>query len=166
MRAAELGGVIANSHKVRGMKKGNASLTESLWLVLHAKLLNDVRKLEDALRPASNQGLIEIHARLTAARRDVSEHFDYEERYGYMDGVGAREPRLEGAIQKLVCEHGQLRHSLDAIIANAAAATRDKRKIRRDVRQWIRRLREHEARETELVEATFNLDFRAGGQTR
>ena len=145
------------------MRQTKISIAESLWLVLHAKLLNDLRRLEDAVRPRSKSGQWEINARLVATLRDVSEHFAYEERYGYMDGVSAREPRLEGAIWKLLCEHGRLRHSLDAIVANTAAATADNRKIRRDVRLWIRRLREHEARETELIEAMFPPDLRGGG---
>jgi hypothetical protein len=127
----------------------------------HAALLEDLRQLGEATRPESGEGLAELRARLSATQTHITEHFRFEEQNGYMDAVQKREPRLERAIQQLSEEHGQLAQSLAVLIEQAKAATSLDEPFREAVRQWIKRVREHEARENELVQDAFDLDIGA-----
>jgi DNA-binding transcriptional ArsR family regulator len=142
------------------MGRTEPSVAEALARA-HAALLEDLRKLEEAARPASGEGLAELRARLSATQTHVTEHFRFEEQNGYMDAVRKREPRLERTIQQLAEEHRQLAQSLAVLLEQARAATSLDDPFREAVRRWIERVREHEARENDLVQDAFNLDIGA-----
>jgi hypothetical protein len=125
----------------------------------HAALLEDLRKLEETDLPGSGEGLAELRARLDATRAHLTEHFRFEEQNGYMDAVREREPRLERTVQQLAEEHRQLAQSLAALIEEARVAASVGAKLREEVREWARRVRQHEMRENELVQDAFNLDI-------
>jgi predicted PilT family ATPase len=127
----------------------------------HEALLEDLRKLAEAVRPASTEGLAELRARLDATRGHIAEHFRFEEQNGYMDAVRKREPRLERTIQQLADEHRELLQSLDAVIEEARAAPGLDGTLREEVRQWGEAVRRHEVRENDLVQDAFNLDIGA-----
>jgi len=127
----------------------------------HAALLEDLRKVEVAVLPASGEGLVELCARLDATHTHLAEHFRLEEQNGYMDAVRKREPRLERKVQLLAEEHPQLAQSLEALIREAKVATSLGDAIREEVRAWVERVRQHEARENQLVQDAFNLDISA-----
>jgi hypothetical protein len=127
----------------------------------HVALLEDLRKLEEAARPASGESLTELRARLGATQAHVTEHFRFEEQNGYLDAVRKREPRLERAIQQLAEEHRALAESLEVLIKQARAATTLDDPFREAIRRWVERVREHEARENDLVQDAFNLDIGA-----
>jgi len=127
----------------------------------HEALLEDLRKLEDAIRPSSGEGLAELTARLGATRSHITEHFRFEEQDGYMDTVRKREPRLERTIQQLADEHRQLAQSIDRLIEQAKAATSLDDTFRDQVRVWAENVRQHEAHENDLVQGAFNLDIGA-----
>lgn len=142
------------------MERTEASVAEALSRA-HGALLADLRKLEEAVRPSSEEGLTELSARLGATRAHITEHFRFEEQNGYMDTVRKREPRLERIIEQLAEEHRQLAQSLDAIIEQARAVTSRIDTIREEVRGWVERVRQHETRENHLVQDAFNLDISA-----
>jgi hypothetical protein len=125
----------------------------------HATLLDDLRELEEAARPAAGDGLAALCARLGATQARLTEHFRFEEHDGYMHAVRERVPRLERTIQHLADEHGQLAQSLDDLLRESAAATSLAEPLRRQVRAWIERVRHHEARENDVVHEAFNRDI-------
>jgi hypothetical protein len=127
----------------------------------HVALLGDLRELEEAACPASGEGLAGLRARLGAAHAHITEHFRFEEQNGYMHAVRAREPRLERAIHQLAEEHRQLARSLEALIERARDTTSLDDRFRDEVREWVERVRQHEARENDIVQDAFNLDIGA-----
>jgi hypothetical protein len=142
------------------MGNANTFVAEALGRA-HAALLEDLRKLEEAARPASGGNFAGLRARLGATRTHITEHFRFEEQNGYMDAVRVREPRLERAIQRLAGEHRRLAQSLDGLIGKAAVATGLDSRLRDEVRKWVKRVREHEVRESRLVQDAFNLEVSA-----
>jgi hemerythrin-like domain-containing protein len=127
----------------------------------HAALLQDLRTLEEAVRPSSGEGLPELRARLGATHTHIAEHFRFEEQNGYMDAVRKREPRLERTVQQLAEEHRQLTQSLDALIGEARTAANLDDSFRERVVAWVEEVRQHEIRENDLVQDVFNLDIGA-----
>ena len=127
----------------------------------HATLLEDLQTLGDAVRPGSTEEPAGVQSRLDATQRHLTEHFRFEEHNGYMETVRSREPRLEHALQQLVEEHRQLAASLDALLAQARAATALDDTFRAAVRAWIECVRQHEIRENDLVQDAFTLDIGA-----
>jgi hypothetical protein len=123
--------------------------------------LEDLRKLDEVVRPSSREGLPELAARLGATHAHITEHFRFEEQNGYMDTVRRREPRLERAIQQLAEEHRQLAQSLAALLGKVRVATSMDDALRKDVRDWVESVRQHEVRENDLVQDAFNLDIGA-----
>jgi hypothetical protein len=138
--------------------KTENSLAESLGRA-HGALLADLRELEKAVGTASGEALAELRDRLRATDAHISEHFRFEEQNGYMDAVRKREPRLVRPIDELAQEHGELRQTLAALTERAGACTSLDDALREEIRDWIRRVRRHEARENELVQGAFNLDI-------
>lgn len=125
----------------------------------HTALLEDLRKMDEAVHPTAGEGLAELRARLDATRRHITEHFRFEEQNGYMDAVRKREPRFERSIDQLAEEHRRLAQSLDALIGEAKAATSPTDVLREQAREWVGRVRQHEVRENDLVQNAFNLDM-------
>jgi|SRR5208283_1040539 len=142
------------------MERTGTSVAEALGRA-HAALLEDLRKLKATVRPGSENGLLELRARLDATRVHITEHFRFEEENGYMDVVRKREPRLERTILQLAEEHRQLARSLDSLIGTAREATRLGDPLRDEVREWIKRVRQHESHENDLIQDAFNLDIGA-----
>jgi hypothetical protein len=142
------------------MKKTESSVAKALERA-HAALLEDLRSLEEAARPAQAEGLVELRRRLEATQTHIIQHFHFEEQYGYMDTVRKREPRLERTIQQLAEEHCQLGQSLAVLIEQGRVATSLHDPFRDEVLRWIECVRKHEARENDLVQGAFNLDIGA-----
>jgi len=129
----------------------------------HDALLDDLRKLEEAVRPVSAERLAELRVQLGATHAHITAHFRFEEQNGYMNAVRKREPRLDRAIQLLAQEHRQLAEALNGLLKVCGAATSLEDTLRQQVRTWIQSVRQHEAREDDLVQEAFNLDIGAEG---
>ena len=127
----------------------------------HVVLLEKVQKLEEAVRPESGETLEEVRTRLGATQTQVTRHFHLEEKNGFLADVAEREPRLDRAVEHLVAEHRELAQSLDALVRKARATTVLNDSLREAIRGWIARLREHEARETDLIQDAFTVDLGA-----
>jgi hypothetical protein len=78
-----------------------------------------------------------------------------------MADLRKREPRLERIVQELGEEHRELRQSLDVLHAEASVANKVDDSLREKVRDWIERVRRHEAREKDLVQDAFAWDLAA-----
>jgi PAS domain S-box-containing protein len=111
------------------------------------------------VHPSSGEGPAELRARLGESRADITKHFRFEEQNGYMDVVRKREPRLERNIQQLADEHRRLVESLDGLVREFGTATKLGDTLRQEVRAWVEHVRQHEAREHDLVQDAFNLDI-------
>ncbi|HEY8505793.1 MAG TPA: hemerythrin domain-containing protein [Gemmataceae bacterium] len=144
-----------------GGESTDTSVAEALRRA-HLALLEDLRRLEQAARPAPGEGAAALRARLEEVRPHVAEHFRFEEQNGYMDVVRSRAPHLDRAIGQLAEEHRLLAQSLDALIAEAGAVGEPGEALRAEVRAWVGRVRRHEAGENELIQDVFNLDLGAG----
>jgi hypothetical protein len=142
------------------MARSQSLITDSLSQA-HAALLDDLAKLEDATRAIVGDGLGLVCTRLSATRAHVLEHFQFEEKDGYMDKVRKREPRFERTIQELYNEHGRLAQSIDALVEEANAARELTDGFRQRIREWIECVRKHEARESRLVLDAFNSEVGA-----
>jgi hemerythrin len=142
------------------MDQWNVTVAEAIGLA-HAALLEDLCKTEAACHASSRVTAAEVRARLSAVRAHLADHFRYEEQGGYMEAVRLREPQLERTIQQLGDEHPRLLRLLDALLAESTGATRLDDRFREEVRAWIEGVRQHEARETRLVQDVFNSDFDA-----
>ena len=140
------------------MGKTANSVAEALARA-HVALLADLRELEQATGSSSGKRLAELRVRLSTTRTHLAEHFRFEEQNGYMDTVREREPRLERAIHQLAEEHGELRKSLDGLIREAGDATSLGDGLQEAIRTWIECVRQHEARENDLVQDAFDLDI-------
>jgi hypothetical protein len=142
------------------MKNSSATVAKTMKQA-HAALLKDLGKLEAAARPGSAAGLAGLREQLGATLTDVTAHFRFEEQGGYLDGVRKREPRLEHVAQQLAEEHGRLTQSLQALVREAQEATALTDGLGEKVREWVARLRHHEAHENEVVQDAFNTDLGA-----
>jgi hypothetical protein len=142
------------------MRRTETSLAESLRQA-QAALLEDLRNLEAASRAAPREGPGELRARLEATRAHLAEHFRLEEQNGYLEAVRKREPRLERTVQQLAEEHRRLLQALEALIDEARWPRCLGEPFQAEVWGWVERVRQHEVRETDLVQDAFNLDLGA-----
>ncbi len=140
------------------MKKTAPPLAEALGRA-HAALLADLSRLEEAARPSRAEGPPDLRQHLQATRAHILEHFRFEERNGYMDGVVERAPHLERVVCELAQEHRHLKESLDALLAEAGPGKGRDEAYCAKILHWLERVRRHETRENELVQDAFNLDI-------
>jgi len=136
------------------------SIAESLSRA-HKALRKDLQRLEDSIHRTSDSGMSEIRVIFAATRIHILDHFRFEEKNGYMDKVRKREPRLDHAIDQLAAEHRRLDQALDDLIQKVKQAPILDEDLRARTREWIQGVRQHEAREDELVQDAFNLDISA-----
>ncbi len=142
------------------MRQTQKSAAEDL-VQAHGKLFADLRELDKALAASSAAEPSMLRQRLEAARLHLAEHFRLEEQNGYMGDVGQREPRLERTIQRLAGEHSQLLQLLDALIGAAAATAGQENALPEAVHRWVKRVRQHEIRENNVIQDAFDLDLGA-----
>jgi hypothetical protein len=142
------------------MVKPETSIAEALNRA-HVALMKDLNKLHEAAKSDSGEGVVALIARLGDTRAHLMEHFRFEEQNGYLDVVGKCEPRLQHVIEQLAAEHRQLQRTLDQLIADARAAGNCDDSIRDKIRCWINEVRQHEARETDLVQDAFYTEIAA-----
>lgn len=140
------------------MKPTQETITQA-FARTHASLLEDLRRLEDDVRPGSKEGLAELRTRLVDTHKLVTAHFRFEEQNGYMEAVRKRDPHSEEKIQELGEEHRLLAHSLEAIVGDARTATSLDDELRKKVRMWIERIRHHETSENDLIQDTLCQDL-------
>jgi hypothetical protein len=123
--------------------------------------MKDLQKLEQLARSPTGDGLARLRSLLGATQAHITEHFRFEEQDGYMDAVRKREPRLERTVQQLAEEHRHLGQALDTLIRKAGAASDVDSALQEGIQAWIERVRRHEIRENDLVQAAFNMDINA-----
>lgn len=97
-------------------------------------------------------------------RAELETHFAEEEGAGGLaEAVGASAPRHMRHLEALLAEHRQLLAALDALLARGQALlTGPVREFVRETRALSRRLRRHEAQETELLSDAVHADIGSG----
>jgi hypothetical protein len=128
----------------------------------HASLLGQLCSLEEVPEGPSTDCAGPLAGRLRAAQASLQRHFHFEEQGGYMSQVLADAPHLYRAARELLAEHGRMAHDLDSLIAAAASVPPGSPvtpAMREQVRQWVRMVRAHEARENQLIQQACNQDI-------
>jgi hypothetical protein len=127
----------------------------------HQALQDDLRKLEAAARSTSANAGEELRACVSATRAVVKGHFQLEEQGGYMDAVRKRQPRFERVVHELGEEHRQLTQSVEELLGQTDQAAAASDAFRERVLAWVQRIRQHEAREIDIIQEAYNLDIAA-----
>jgi hypothetical protein len=94
---------------------------------------------------------------LRAVRAGLHRHFLFEEKGGYMNHVLAHAPHLHRRTEELLAEHNHIGRSVEELIGTAAGISPDSSvpsAVCENVRQWVKLVRGHEARENQLVMET------------
>ena len=131
---------------------------------LHARLLA-LRADFAAEHAAAQPPLAAIRDRLLDLRDHLRDHFEQEEKGGFLEESIARMPRLSGAAREVVAEHPRLLAELDTLLESLP--TRD---IPREVWEVAVRcfadftdhLLAHERNENAVVQQGYNEDFGFG----
>jgi hypothetical protein len=141
---------------------GNVETPETKALSrAHAGLFQRLREVDETARPTSAAGPAQVFLLLRELNAELTEHFRVEQQSGYTDALLEQQPRLEHAIARLREEHRELAQSLEALITQAAAAISLDGGLRERIRDWVKRVRQHEIRENDLVQDAFNVDIGA-----
>jgi hypothetical protein len=127
----------------------------------HRALFEELEGLVRAARATAEDRPAELVGPLEAARKEVLEHFCFEEENGYMALVLQIKPNLSRSVGQLHEEHGKLRESLEAVVGEVGASTALTGALRQKVLDWVDALRRHERSENVLVQDAFNLDLAA-----
>ena len=139
------------------MNTTNSSLAESLTEA-HRALFHDLTGLERLICPGPNVALTELRNRLGRTYTHLCEHFRLEEKNGYLDNLAEDQPRFHALVEQLGEEHRALRQALDLIHADTIVASSVDDALLQRIREWIGRVRQHEARENELVQDAADSD--------
>jgi hemerythrin-like domain-containing protein len=124
----------------------------------HEVLRRDLGEVDEAARvPSSNPW--ELGSLLDKVRMQLLEHFRLEEQDGYMSEVLKEDPSRERTARQLLEEHCQLADCLDGLVEEAAAWASRRDAFLEKVREWVKRVRQHESRENRLVEDVLNRDL-------
>jgi hypothetical protein len=136
------------------METSQPSFVDALEQAHHA-LLGHLARLEEAIRPESDQGAPHVRARLEKIRSHLLNHFRFEEQGGYMAPVLKEEPRLAPEAKELLEQHGQLANGLEALIDEIGAASSVEEAFRQNFHAWLRQVHQHEDHENRLVQEAY-----------
>lgn len=100
--------------------------------------------------------------RLADLRARLSVHFEIEEQAGLYDDLEEADPALGRAAQRLRLEHDRLRHGVERLQADAEGACADLPGLAGRVRDLLKDLEHHEARENEALTRSLADGFGAG----
>ncbi len=140
------------------------------WLVSlageHGAMATLIGRIDELIdRPLDETTLHFVACLLDDLAHHCRHHMALEERDGYLPAVEERLPNRKGAIRKLLCEHSTLQAELGEI-RSAVTRLPDEPRARsafvERLRRWITTMRDHEAREDQLVQESFNQDLGGG----
>ena len=131
---------------------------------LHARLLALRADFADE-HAAAQPPLAAIRDRLLDLRDHLRDHFEQEEKGGFLEESIARMPRLSGAAREVVAEHPRLLAELDTLLESLPM-----RDIRREAwdaavlgfATFTDHLLAHERNENAVVQQGYNEDFGFG----
>lgn len=123
----------------------------------HASLLKQLEELEHMTARNTVSAVGVLVEALRAVRAGLHRHFLFEEKGGYMNHVLAHAPHLHRRTEELLAEHNHIGRSVEELIGSAAGISPDSSvssAVCENVRQWVKRVRGHEAHENQLVMET------------
>ncbi len=135
------------------------ALVDGLARVSDPALMPDARAWEPAARATWLAGLAH---RLADLRGRLSVHFEAEEQAGLYADLEEADPALVRAAQRLRLEHDRLRLSVERLQAEAEGSCSDLPGLAGRVRQLLKDLEHHEARENEALTRSLADGFGAG----
>jgi hypothetical protein len=106
--------------------------------------------------------LTRMHAGLVGIRAELTRHFREEEQGGCLEEAVARCPQLSAEVQRILSQHGDLLSDLEGLIHRCQPGGHpltavQMRTLENDVRQLIRAIRTHEARENRVLQRGFSV---------
>jgi hypothetical protein len=132
----------------------------------HVLLFGQLAMLEEKAEPGSTDRMGQLVVRLIEARESLQRHFHFEEQGGYMSQVLADAPHLSHAAHDLFEEHGRLSDNLDSLITLVGGISPETfvaPTLQGQVRELVRLVRGHEARENRLIQQACNQDLGSEG---
>lgn len=126
-------------------------------------LIGDLRDLLE--EPPSEESCRWILAVIDALLDMLPHEFALEERGGYMNEVLDEYPSWEPLVDELRFEHGSLYAGLEQLrnyVACNAPFAEIAHEVRRDLRDWMKRLVAHNRHETRLLQTALTLEVGAG----
>lgn len=130
----------------------------------HVSLLEQLAALEEEIGPRKADSIESLLRHLREAQVRLQRHFHFEEQGGYMSQLLADAPHLTHAAQALLAEHVRISADLESLITATASFQVDSLvtpPLRVQLRQWVLRVRDHEARENRLTQKACNEDIGA-----
>lgn len=130
---------------------------------LHARLLALRADFSAAADPPPPLGA--IRQRLAELRDHLRDHFDQEEKGGFLEESIARMPRLSAAAREVVAEHPQLLAEIDALLEGLPVGDIREQAWQaavRDFATFTDHLLAHERNENAVVQQGYNEDFGFG----
>lgn len=129
-------------------------------------LLAQHRELHDLLVDAraglASQACAAARERLVTLRDHLSQHFEQEERGGFLEESLTRMPRLAAEVRKVLADHPRLLAELDGLIncLSAGDSGRDAwRQAGHDFEAFASHLLAHERSENAVVQEGYNEDL-------
>lgn len=147
------------------MSTTNTSTKEAAPKASLARIADEHRALEEAVeRLGKTTDPHKLIPRLEKLRHQLEHHFASEEALdGLREDVTTVAPFLLGSLDKIFEEHAQFLDAIDAVDAKTRACVEGPlAEILDDVLVLIRRLRDHEERETELLSDAYYIDYGEG----
>ena len=120
----------------------------------HASLLKQLEELKDMTAGNNVPAVGVLVEALRAVRAVLHRHFLFEEKGGYMNHVLAHAPHLHRRTEELLAEHHHIGRTIEELIGSATVASPSSPipiEVCENVRQWVKLVRGHEARENQLV---------------
>jgi len=129
-----------------------------------AQKLAELRRWWDELDQLGSRKFGEMAYRIEELRGLLAEHFEEEERDGYLASALAIAPQYATQADDLAHEHVQFLERLDGLVGRlreAAPASEYWRNAREELNQLLADLRQHEHRENAIVQTAFGSDVAA-----
>ncbi len=134
-------------------------LVAGLARVTDPALTPGARSWEPSARATWLAGLAH---RLGDLRARLSGHFEAEEQAGLYDDLEEADPALVHTAQRLRLEHDRLRHGVERLQADAEGGCADLPGLASRVRDLLKDLEHHEARENEALTRSLADDLGGG----
>ena len=128
----------------------------------HRHLHQSVQSVRRVLRVEADTVPAELSEHLDALRAELVRHFAEEESGGCLEEAICRMPRLAAEAERIRSEHALLLRRLDEIVTRLRRSSPARAGLARcaaDFTDFARQLSRHEAAETRLLEAGFNVNL-------
>lgn len=138
---------------------------------LHSLLRQARQAIEDETLPHrkasrgtkdSAEACERVFTALRCLREHLADHFDQEERGGFLEESLTKLPRLADDVREVLAEHPRLLSEIDGLIERVSRgdiSAAGWQALCRDVDQFVTRLVEHERRESRVVQQGYNEDL-------